>query len=171
MHTSFTGPWCWKDHRDGTREIATGKAQELGADHVLDPTEFSTTRDLVAKVTQLSPPYYEGVDVSFDCGGVQETLDTALNSLRPGGMAVNLAVWPQQQAIIFPMDITTREVKYMGSMGFSSTDMAQVIEAFSTGKIPPDNAKGLITSMIDLDNAIEDGFHSLCRIEISISRS
>lgn len=137
------------------------QARDLGADHVLDPTKFSTTGDLVATITQLSPPYFEGVDVSFDCGGVQETLDTALNSLRLGGTAVNLAVWPQQQAVIFPMDLTVRERKYMGSMGFCSQDMDQVINAFATGQMSIERAKRMITSKVSLETALEDGFINL----------
>lgn len=134
------------------------RARELGADWVFDPGAYETTRMLVERVVEAAGG---DVDVSFDCGGTQETLDTALNSLRHGGTAVNLAVWARQQAVIFPMDLTVRERRYMGSIGFSAEDMGEVVEALASGRIPQERARRLISTVIPLERAIEDGFHEL----------
>lgn len=137
------------------------QARDLGADHVIDPTKFSSTADLVATVSRLNPPFFEGVDVSFDCGGEQGTLDTALKTLRLGGTAVNLATWQIPSAVISPVDITTRERKYMGSIGFCNDDMEQVIEALSRGILSMERVRSLISSTVPIEDAIEHGFDAL----------
>ena len=40
-----------------------------------------------------------GVDLVFDCGGSQDTIDTALASVRSGGTIVNVAVWKDTPTI------------------------------------------------------------------------
>lgn len=65
------------------REIALS----AGATHVIDPTQ----EDAVARVRSLTEG--NGTDLSFECAGVQRSLETGIASLKPTGRAVNLAMW------------------------------------------------------------------------------
>ncbi|VVT56519.1 uncharacterized protein SAPINGB_P005126 [Magnusiomyces paraingens] len=142
--------------------IRRDQAIALGAQHALDPTSFASIEDNVARIRELTPPDYEGVDYVFDCGGVQATVDLGFGVLKMGGTVVNLAVWPQDKTATFkPMAVTNREKRYMGSMGLTALDMDQVLEAFATGKMSMDKARTMITSKIHLEEAIDKGFHQL----------
>lgn len=64
-------------------------ALHAGATHVLTPPRDGGT--IIAEVKQLTDGH--GVDVSFECAGVQATIDTAIKALRPKGICVNVAIW------------------------------------------------------------------------------
>jgi threonine dehydrogenase-like Zn-dependent dehydrogenase len=59
------------------------------ADAVFDPT----TDDVPARCYELTAG--RGVDVVFDCAGVQVALDSGANALRLGGLCVIVAGWTQ----------------------------------------------------------------------------
>lgn len=142
--------------------IRREQALALGATHVLDPLAYESVQDLVQAIHKLTPAPHDGVDFSYDTSGIQQTLDTAIDSLKFRGTAVNLAIWSNDKpAQLFPMRLTLQEKKYMGSMGLTGTDMAQVINAFATGAMSMDKARTMITSKIHLDDAVEHGFHQL----------
>jgi threonine dehydrogenase-like Zn-dependent dehydrogenase len=62
-------------------------ARQFGADAVLDPTEI----DVVAAIKSLTGG--RGVDVAIEALGRQETFETALRSIRPGGTLSSLGVY------------------------------------------------------------------------------
>ena len=60
-------------------EARKKKAMQIGADWVIDPTE----EDVVEGVREMTDG--EGAEHSFDCAGIQQTLQTALQATRKGG--------------------------------------------------------------------------------------
>ena len=70
-------------------------AKHFGATDVIDPSK----EDVVARVREICGNV--GVEIVFDCAGVQAALDTAVLSLRPRGTLVNIAVW-EKPAHIYP---------------------------------------------------------------------
>lgn len=143
--------------------IRREQALALGATHVVDPMAYPSVDDLVAAIRKLTPnDNFEGVNYSFDTSGIQQTLDTAIDALKFRGTAVNLAIWsPEKPAVLHPMRLTAQEKRYMGSMGLTGQDMAEVIAAFSNGSMSMAKARTMITSKIHLDDAVEEGFHQL----------
>lgn len=85
------------------REFAT----QFGAHHVIDPS----SSDMVEEVEKLTNG--EGVDVGFDCAGVQVAVDTAFKAIKARGMLVNIAVW-EKPAALNMNDLVFRERAYMG---------------------------------------------------------
>lgn len=71
-------------------------AQAMGATHVID---FSTT-DPVAEIRRITDG--RGVDVAIEALGRQETFETALRVLRPGGTLSSLGVYSSDLTI--PLD-------------------------------------------------------------------
>lgn len=142
--------------------IRRQQALALGATHVLDPLSYASVQDLVSAIHGLEPALEHGLDYSYDTSGIQQTLDTAIDALKFRGTAVNLAIWsPDKPATLNPMRLTVQEKRYMGSMGLTGTDMAQVVAALSSGAISMDKARTMITSKIHLDDAVKLGFHQL----------
>jgi alcohol dehydrogenase len=68
---------------DPTRQAM---ARQMGADIVLDPT----TVDVVAEVKRITGG---GADVAIEALGLQETFESALRSIRPGGTLSSLGVY------------------------------------------------------------------------------
>ncbi len=62
-------------------------ARQMGADIVLDPAQV----DVVAEIKRLSGGV--GVDVAIEALGRQETFESALRSIRPGGVLSSLGVY------------------------------------------------------------------------------
>lgn len=67
-------------------ETRLRKAKEMGADVVIDYRQ----EDVVARVKQLTSG---GVDVAIEALGTQETFETSLRCLRPGGTLSSLGVY------------------------------------------------------------------------------
>lgn len=126
-------------------------AKSFGATHVVDPS----TDDVVAKCRELTNG--QGVDVVYDCAGVQAALDSACDALRVRGTLVNIAIW-EGSAAINPTKMLLKERKYMGIVTYARNDFQEVLDAISSGLIKPE---GMITKKIKMDEVVEQGFHSL----------
>jgi len=126
-------------------------ARKSGATAVWDPREV----DVPAMCKQVSA-HGQGVDVSFDCAGVQASITTAINSIRPRGTVMNVAIWDRPIQINLN-DIALGEKWLTGCICFAD-DFPSVIEAVASGRL---NTDGLITSQIDLDELVEKGFKAI----------
>lgn len=74
----------------GVSEPSTARRQmavEHGASQVFDPM----AEDVVAGIHKVTAN--QGIDVAFECAGIQATIDTALVALRSRGNYVNIALW------------------------------------------------------------------------------
>jgi len=126
------------------------KAPGAGAHVVIDPT----TDDAAAAIRDLTGG--TGVDVAFECAGIDAVLATAIGSVRPGGTVVNVAIWghvPQVDMNALVMS----EVKLLGSLAYCG-DHSDVIALLRDGKV---EAEQFITGRIGLDDLVTGGFRQL----------
>jgi len=126
-------------------------AKSFGATHIIDPSQ----EDVIAKCRELTGG--QGVDVVFDCAGVQAALESACQAMRIRGTLVNIAIW-EGTAVINPTKMLLKEQKYMGIVTYARNDFQEVLDAISSGKITPE---GMITKKIKMDEVVEQGFRSL----------
>ena len=81
--------------------------------------------DIVAAITELEPL---GVDFVFECAGKQETLDQAVEILRPGGMVLVVGI-PEVDRVSFPIhtlrrkELTIRNVRRQDGCTAASIDL------------------------------------------------
>src|SRR6185295_7529776 len=68
-------------------------ARQMGADVVLNHLEV----DVIAEIKKLTAEF--GVDVAIEALGTQQTFDSALSSLRPGGTLSSLGVYSSKLEI------------------------------------------------------------------------
>ena len=124
-------------------------AARLGADLVLDPT----SDDVVAAVQRCTG---RGVDVAFDAAGSNASIALAMQSVRPKGRVVNIALWEH------PAEIDMRTMMFAESTVTASlaycNDHAAVIAAMSSGLV---DAAPLITKRIPLDEIVTGGLEEL----------
>lgn len=145
-------------------KIRRENAEKLGA-HVFDPT--SVDGDPIEELMALSPDGH-GFDYCFDCSGLEITLHTAIRAATTNGTIVNVAIWGSDPIKFYPMEITKTEKRLTGSMCYTREDFEGVLEAFEKGNIDVENTKNnMITSVVDLEHAIEGGFDHLLKNKAS----
>lgn len=133
-------------------EIRRNLAEKMGA-KVFNPLSMEVG-DAIAYLKTL-PPGGDGFDFSFDCSGVPSTFKAAVECLTFRGTAVNVAVWGHKPVDFLPMDVTSQEKHYTGSMCYTMTDFEAVVEAFKKGTLDLENAKHMITGKVSIENGLE----------------
>lgn len=151
-------------------------AETLGATDVLDPR----TEDIEARVRLLSND--AGVDIAFECSGVQAGFDSALKGVRARGTVTVVSLW-EEKPVIDAWELVGSEKHVIGSAIFDGDDFEAVIDAIAsgmwaltnacflfhvsfgsiadiagTGKLKP---QSMITSKIRMEDIVEKGFEAL----------
>ncbi|EXJ69973.1 uncharacterized protein A1O5_07046 [Cladophialophora psammophila CBS 110553] len=141
------------------------RAQEFGADAVIDPTLSSSSdkngdpNPVVAACRQLTPGNL-GVHVAFDASGLQSTLNTAIAATRPGGTMFNVAIHSKPLQIN-PNDLVVLEKRYIGGIGYTADDFRAVISALDKNADFAGNAKKMISGIVPLEDVVEKAFKGL----------
>ncbi|MBN2239221.1 MAG: 2,3-butanediol dehydrogenase [Dehalococcoidales bacterium] len=97
-----------------------------------------------------------GVDVAFECVGRPETPQLALNLIRNGGTVVIEGVFDQPGQVNF-LDIMYNQKNIIGSPIYID-EGATAVSLLADGTI---DAGKLITSVVPLEEAVEQGFEQL----------
>jgi (R,R)-butanediol dehydrogenase/meso-butanediol dehydrogenase/diacetyl reductase len=126
------------------------KAVGAGADVVVDPT----SDDAAAAIRDLTGG--TGVDIAFECAGIEAVLASAIGSVRPGGTVVNVAIWGHVPQVAMN-DLVMSEVTLIGSLAYCG-DHPDVIALLHDGKV---DAEQFITGRIGLDDLVTEGFRQL----------
>lgn len=121
-----------------------------GAHVLIDPMSQNAA-SIITEFTDGS-----GVQVAFDCAGVDASLQGCMEAVRPGGIIVNVAI-RNAPAKIDLMPLTLKELRLVGTICYSG-DHAAVIELLSSGKLQIEH---IITKKIDLADLISEGFTAL----------
>lgn len=130
---------------DERRELAL----KMGADVVLNPV-----KEDVAQIIKDSTN--GGVDVSFDVAGIEATFNQSLDVVKPNGefMIVSIFAEPIQY---HPTLQVVGEKRINSSLGYNKI-FPQAIDLLSKGSL---NVDSVITSIIDLDDIVEEGLEKL----------
>lgn len=135
-------------------EVSTKRkafAEQFGADIIIDPSK----EDLIKRCKELTKS--RGIDVVYDCAGVQIAMDQAVQTLRARGTFVNIAIW-EKNCSITPNLFNFKERTYMGVATYQTGDYAAVLEAISSGRMKPEK---MITKKIKLNEVVDEGFSAL----------
>ncbi len=143
---------------------AAGAAPVIVADR--DPTALERARTLQADETILVEPGVSigravklltggGVDAALEFVGRAATLDAAVKSLRPGGIAVAVGVGLEPLTTLPPVLWARNEYALVGSFGSHRRDVEQVMQWLADGalqspsleEIPLEGADRVITAL------------------------
>lgn len=115
-------------------------AKEMGADETL----HLSGAELIAEVMRLTAG--KGVDIALEAVGRNETISTAIDSVRKGGTVTLIGnISPE---ITLPLQkVVSRQIRLQGTAA-SSGEYPQAIELMTAGKI---RVKPLITAVAPLD--------------------
>lgn len=124
-------------------------ALKMGADIVINPV----VEDAVQVIKDNTNG---GVDVSFDVAGVEATFNQSLDCLKPNGELMIVSVFANPIEY-HPTVQVVGEKNINSSLGYNNI-FAKAIDLLSKGSL---KVEPVITSMISLDNIVEDGFEKL----------
>ncbi|WP_456439059.1 2,3-butanediol dehydrogenase [Caldithrix abyssi] len=127
-------------------------AEKLGADAVIDPTKENAGE----KIKELTNGI--GVNIAFECVGLEKTLTQAIEVTRKGGRIVVAGIFAGSFDGHIPYnDIVIGEKEIIGTIAYKG-DFKYAIDLVADGRI---NAKELITKRISLENIVDEGFEEL----------
>lgn len=129
---------------------ALGKAAELGASGVIDPTAETDAAALVREVTD------GGAHVSVDAFGSPESSVASVRSLRRRGRHVQagLLLGPQSTPPI-PMDLViAQELEIYGSHGMPARDYPAMLSMIGAGTLRPADLVGRVIGLEDAGAAL-----------------
>ncbi|KAG7351716.1 alcohol dehydrogenase [Nitzschia inconspicua] len=136
---------------------ALKKAQELGATHTvlasIDPNEQVQVRDQVKALTDDG----HGLDLSIDAAGFSATCENAVHCTRPQGrmVQVGLPIDTHSRPPLVPMGIVAgKEVQLVGSHGFASSDLPDLLQWVSDGLVDP-------AQLVERHVSLEEGAHAI----------
>jgi len=119
-------------------------ARRGGATWVGNPLK----EDVVAAILEQAP---SGVDVVYECAGQQETLDQAIDLLKPGGRLMLIGI-PREERVSFAIDKIRRKEVTIVNVRRQNKCTQAAIDLVASGKVDVDF---LVTHRFGLDHAKE----------------
>lgn len=125
-------------------------ALEVGADHVVDPTEV----DPMKTIPELVGP----VDVAIEAVGRPATIEQAHELTGPGGRTLIFGVPPEDAVVeIPPFDVFYEEREIVGTYSLTPDSFARAVSLLRNGRIDTDT---LVTDEFSLDG-LERAFEQM----------
>ncbi len=116
-------------------------AEHAGADWVGNPESV----DIIAEILNQQP---EGVDVTFECAGQQDTLDQAVEILKPGGKLMVIGI-PRDERVSFCPDLIRRKEISIIHVRRQNHCTQKAIDSIAEGTI---DLEYMITHTFDLEH-------------------
>lgn len=126
------------------------KARELGITHTLNPND----EDVVAAVKQELP---NGVDIAFECAGVQPTFDTTVKLTKRTGKVQIVAIFGKPITVDITNDVIMQGIDLLTTLCYNNS-FPQVLNIIAHNQ---DTFRKVITKVISLDDALEQGIKTL----------
>lgn len=126
------------------------RARAAGADVTIDPD----AEDVRRRIHQATDG--AGVEVAFECAGVDEVLAACIDAVKAGGTVVNVAIW-STRASIDMLPVVLKEVRIIGTICYEN-DHRAAIGLAQRGLV---SLQQFVTKRIRLDDLVEQGFTAL----------
>jgi (R,R)-butanediol dehydrogenase/meso-butanediol dehydrogenase/diacetyl reductase len=127
------------------------RAEELGADIVLDPTAYDAVAEVIERTNG------RGVDVALECSGSEGGLRACLGATKARGVVSQVGLHTKDAAIDV-MDLAEREIDLVGVWCFAVHDFSKVARQVASGSYPVEQ---IVTSKIRLQDVVPKGFDAL----------
>lgn len=101
-----------------------------------------------------------GVDIVFDCAGIDAGMRDGFAALRPKGTFVNVAGWETPFQIPFG-EFMGKELTIKATLAYDERDFGDVVRDFVAGKF--EGAESMVSARIGLEELVERGFEELVR--------
>ncbi len=127
------------------------KCREFGATEVFNPLECNLEAEILKRTNGV------GVDVVFECTGIEAAINDCFRVLRKRGMYVQsgLNVDPIK---VNPFDWAYKDLNMVGLWCFNTYDFSSTIDLISTGRLPVEKS---VTKVIKVEDIVKEGFEVL----------
>ncbi len=142
------------------REDSIALAKSLGADDTINSADSLAMEQLLDLTDGI------GADIAAETAGAEMTPQLAIDYTRKAGTTVLVGIYSAAPIFNFN-DIVGAEKTVVGSVAASPGDMEATVRLISEGKI---SVKELISEVVPLERAIEDGFERMIRPEKDVFR-
>ena len=125
-------------------ESKLSKARSEGALETINATDG----DVPERVKEMTSG---GANVSVDALGIEATMLNSVNSLRKGGIHVQIGITSAEEAgqVALPIDlITMSEIEFRGSLGLPNQNYPAMLNMVASGKLHPET---IVSERIGLD--------------------
>jgi len=122
-------------------------AKKMGATRVINAKEN------VIKIIR-EEAGFEGVDVAFECVGIETSLRTCMDIVRKGAKVIVMGVFGHESKII-SANVQDWEMELIGSLMYVMRDIKEAISLLASNTIPADEIIGKIFPLEDANNAFE----------------
>lgn len=125
-------------------------AQRLGATHLVN----LSNRESVSSYLERRPEVmgFEGVDLVFECVGVEESMNESVRVCRKGGSIVVLGVFGKLVNGFNAAWVQDREINIIGSLMYTRRDITDTVDAIYRETVSVDP---MITKVTDLADGAE----------------
>ena len=120
-------------------------AKRLGATHTINAAKLNVVE------TILSEQPYEGIDVVFECVGIEKSIRDAMAIIRKGGRIVVVGVFGSEVKVNMA-NVQDREQEIIGTLMYTRRDFTEAIQMLTEGSFSPDI---FITEIFPLDKPQE----------------
>ena len=125
-------------------------AEELGATHVVNLSKGESVSTYLDRRPEVMG--FEGVDLVFECVGVEDSLNEGVRVCRKGGTIVVLGVFGKLVNRFNAAWVQDREFNIVGSLMYTLRDITDTVEAIYRDTVSVDP---MITCVTDLDQGGE----------------
>ena len=99
-----------------------------------------------------------GADVSVDALGIKATMLNSVNSLRKGGVHVQIGITSADEAgeVGLPIDfITMSEIEFRGSLGLPNQNYPSMLNMVASGKLQPETIVSETISLNQVPDVVD----------------
>lgn len=121
-------------------------AKQVGATHVVNLSKEASVHGYLEQHPEIMG--HEGVDVVFECVGVEASMNESLLLARKGGKIIVLGVFGKLVNGFNAAWVQDREFNIIGSLMYTLRDVKDTVDAIHEGKV---NVAPMITTVMDLD--------------------
>jgi len=127
------------------------KALNLGATRTINATRV----DVIEEIKSSQP--YEGIDVVFECVGVEKSIRDAIEIVRKGGKIIVVGVFGEDSKVQMAL-VQDRELELIGSLMYIRRDFTEAIQMLNEEGIPTDLFICKIFPLEKAQKAFEEAF-------------
>ncbi|MFB3905177.1 MAG: zinc-binding dehydrogenase [Acidobacteriota bacterium] len=125
-------------------------AGKLGATHALNLSSGESVSAYLERRPEIMG--FEGVDLVFECVGVEDSLNESVRICRKGGTIVVLGVFGKLVNGFNAAWVQDREFNIIGSLMYTLRDITDAVDAIYRGTV---RVEPMITKVTDLDQGAE----------------
>lgn len=120
-------------------------AKSLGATQIINASKVNPLEIILSKLP------YEGIDVAFECVGIESSIRDAIDVVRKGGRVVVAGVFGNEVKVNMA-NVQDRELEIIGTLMYTRRDFKEAVHMLNNNSFNPDV---FISSILPFNEPIE----------------